>query len=130
MFSNIIVDNSMLDKNSAILLSGIPGHVIEDVCIRDVQFTVAGGGTKADAAKTNITEYTTDNLKGWWPEFSIVGTLPACGVYARHIDGLHLENVSVKTIASDARKMVVLSDVKNFSAQTLRLNYKPVAVKP
>jgi hypothetical protein len=48
----MIIDNSKLDKNSVFFLTGMSNHKIEDLLIKDVQFIVAGGGTKEDAVKT------------------------------------------------------------------------------
>lgn len=121
LFSNIVVDNSKGDKNSAFFITGFPNHYIEDVTIRDVQFVVSGGGTEEDS-KRQVKEYTLEVLNGWWPEFSRVGTLPASGVYARHIDGLTLQNISIKTIRADARKAVVFNDVKNKSVSNIKIN--------
>lgn len=126
IFSNIVVDNSKLDKNSAFFLTGFPGHYIEDITIRDVQFTVSGGGTKEDAQKTDLNEYTQEVLNGWWPEFSLVGTLPASGIYARHVDGLTLDNISIKTVTKDARKPVVLDDVPRVTIDNIKVNGSPI----
>ena len=57
-FQNIIADNTELDKNSAFFLTGMPGHYIENVIIKDVQFFISGGGTKEDAEKKDHNEYT------------------------------------------------------------------------
>ncbi len=126
VFSNIVVDNSELDKNSAFFLTGMPDHLIEEITIKDVQFIVSGGGTKEDAEKKDLNEYTLEVLKGHWPEFSLVGTLPAYGVYARHMDGLTLENISIKTLSGDERVPVILNDVKNASIRHISTNGKPL----
>jgi len=63
LFSNIVVDNSRGDKDSAFFLTGMPDHLIEDICIKDVQFIVAGGGTQEDANKKDIKEFTLEVLK-------------------------------------------------------------------
>lgn len=122
LFSNIVVDNSRGDKDSAFFLTGMPDHLIEDICIKDVQFIVAGGGTQADADKQDIKEFTLKVLKGHWPEFYLTGTLPAYGVYARHMDGLTLENISIQTVNPDARVPVFLNDVKNATVRHLKAN--------
>ncbi len=124
LFNNIVVDNSKGDKNSAFFLTGFPNHYIEDITIKDVQFVISGGGTKEDAAKI-VKEYTLDVLKGWWPEFSKVGTLPSCGIYARHIDGLTLENFSIKTVGGDDRQPIKIEDVKNVSIDNIKFNDTP-----
>ncbi|MBU3024282.1 glycoside hydrolase family 28 protein [Zobellia galactanivorans] len=126
-FSNIVVDNSKLDKNSTFFLTGFPGHRIEDITITDVQFTVSGGGTVEDAQKTDLKEYTQEVLNGWWPEFSLVGTLPASGLYARHINGLVVDNFSIKTINEDQRAPIVLKNVENVEVNRIYLNKKKLS---
>lgn len=88
IFLNILADNSELDKNSAFFITGMPGHDIGNIILRDVQFTVSGGGT----IESDLKECTLELLDGWWPEFHLVGTLPASGIYARHIKGLQFKN--------------------------------------
>src|SRR5579871_2178867 len=48
IISNIACSNSVSRLGS--IISGIPGHVIEDVKISNIQVTHQGGGTKEDAA--------------------------------------------------------------------------------
>ncbi len=122
IFSNMVVDNSKGDKNSAIFITGLPDHKIEDIVIRDVQFIVAGGGTKEDAEKKDINEYTLEVMKGHWPEFSGVGTLPAYGIYARHIHGLTLDNISIRTVNEDQRAPLILNDVNEAEVSSIRAN--------
>ncbi|SHF83403.1 Glycosyl hydrolases family 28 [Arenibacter palladensis] len=126
-FSNIVVDNSQLDKNSAFFLTGFPGNYIEDVVIKDVQFTVSGGAGMEDAEKTEVNEYTQEILKGWWPEFSLVGTLQASGIFARHLDGLVVDNFNLTVVDTDLRNPVVLHDVKHAEINQVRLNKKLIS---
>ena len=126
MFNNIVVDNSTGDVNSSIFLTGMPGHYIENVSIGNVQFIVSGGGTIEQANNTDLNEYTLEILNGWWPEFSKVGTLPASGIFARHMNGLHLENIHITTVNDDFRQPVVLQDVVNFSHNNLRIDNEPI----
>lgn len=125
IFSNIIADNSELDKNSAIFITGLPKHYITDIQLNNIQFKVSGGGTKEDANKINLKEYTLETLGNWWPEFSKVGTLPASGIYARHVNGLSINNVNLQTQNKDQRQPIVFSDVLNSSVQNIFLNRKP-----
>jgi len=123
IFSNIIADNGELDKNSAFFITGMPDHYIENIIIKDVQFTVSGGGTQEDADKKDLKEYTLDVLDGWWPEFHLVGTLPASGIYARHIKGLQIENFHIQTVTDDLRPPLILDDVKHYQVKGASLNY-------
>ncbi|MFY0598117.1 MAG: right-handed parallel beta-helix repeat-containing protein [Cyclobacteriaceae bacterium] len=122
IFTGISVDNRELDKNSAIFITGMPNNYIENIILRDIQFKVAGGGTVADADKTDHNEYTLEVLNGWWPEFSGVGTLPAHGVFARHISGLFIDNVHISTETKDARPAVVFDDVVNGNTSNIFSN--------
>lgn len=53
-----------------------------------------------------VPEFLTD-----YPESNAHGDVPACGLYARHIDGLTLEDFSVKPRRANTRQEVVMEDV-------------------
>ena len=123
-FNNMIIDNRELDKNTALFLTGMPDNYITDIQLNNIQMTVSGGGTQEDSDKKGIKEYTLETLDGWWPEFNKVGTLPASGIYARHIDGLYINNFQLITITEDKRKPVVFDDVLNGNVKNVYLNRK------
>ena len=50
-------------------------------------------------------------LANVYPEPSNWGILPAYGLYARHVDGLELENIKLGYIVEDERPAVVFDDV-------------------
>ena len=54
-------------------------------------------------------------LPSEYPEPSILGILPAYALYARHIDGLTLENVNFSYIVDDSRPAIVLDNAANVS---------------
>ncbi|WP_405398779.1 glycoside hydrolase family 28 protein [Maribacter sp. Asnod2-G09] len=126
-FNNMIIDNRELDKNSVIFLTGMPDNYIRDIQLNNIEMTVLGGGTQEDANIKNIKEYTLETLNGWWPEFSKVGTLPSSGVYARHIDGLYINNFQLITTADDKRKPIVFDDVSNGKVKNTYLNRKELS---
>lgn len=126
IFQNIIADNSELDKNSAFFLTGMPGHYIENILFKDIKFFVSGGGTTTDANKKDIKEYTLENLDGWWPEFHIVGTLPASGIYLRHIKNIQVENFHLSVVGKDARKPLVIKDVIDGNFNNIFLNARKI----
>ncbi len=113
VFNGIQIDSSTCGKDSAIVITGMPGHPIEEIMISDIRMTTGGGGTKADA-DNKLKEFTVDVLEGWWPEYSRLGAaVPAHGIYARHVDGLTLDNVQMKTANPDERPAVHFDDVQN-----------------
>ncbi len=63
--------------------------------------------------------YNVPELVSEYPEPSILGVLPAYGVYARHVDGLTMQNVVLTYIVEDQRPAIVLDDVANADLRTV-----------
>ena len=120
-FDNIVVDNTKGDRHSAFFLTGIPGHEIEHISITNVDFIVSGGVSKEDAKQKEVKEYALANMKRW-PEFFTVGSLPVYGIYVRHMNGLTLENINIRTNKKDFRKPVILDQVRNASIRNISAN--------
>src|SRR5438874_3159002 len=59
-----------------------------------------------------------------YPEPSLFGVLPAYGIYARHVKGLTVENVSLRFKVEDERPAVVLDDVDGATFQGFTANVK------
>lgn len=112
MFSNILVDSTACGKDAAFIFTGLCGHPIEDVTLSNITMRAGGGGTAQDA-HTVLNELDTDVLGREWPEYHFLGaTVPAYGLYARHVRRLVTNHLSFSTVQPDARKDVVLIDVK------------------
>jgi polygalacturonase len=99
------------------VLSGIPGAAIEDVSLHDVLIVSEGGGT-AEQAAIKLAE---DETK--YPEPSMFGATPAWGFFVRHLKGLAMSNIQLRTENADARPAIILDDVDgarffNLQAQT------------
>jgi polygalacturonase len=93
--SNLVASN--VDSRHGVLISGIPGHDIEDLRLSDIRIAYQGGGTAADAAlepEEKETEY---------PEPDMFGNMPAYGMYARHVKTLSARDVAFSLDKPDAR---------------------------
>ena len=128
IFSNIIADNTGLDKNSAILITGMPGHPSENIILKDIRFLTAGGGNAEDASRQHMNEYTPEVLQGWWPEFRLIGTLPASCIFIRHANGVYMDNLILSSKDQDARPPVVFDDVQN--QQVINSFYNGYKIEP
>ena len=93
--SNVVASN--VDSRHGVLISGIPGHPIEDLRVSDVRIAYQGGGTAADAA-LEPEEKETD-----YPEPDMFGNIPAYGMYARHVRALSARDVVFTITRPDAR---------------------------
>ncbi len=56
--------------------------------------------------------YNVPEMPGVYPEPSNWGILPAYGVYARHVEGLTMEQVSIHYMVEDERHPIVLDDAR------------------
>ena len=95
-------------------ITGVPGLRLQDVTLRNVSLTFPGGGREADERKP------VPEVAGEYPEANMFGIdrgLPAYAIYARHVDGLRLENVTTSLAASDERRPFVADDVTGFSVK-------------
>jgi hypothetical protein len=120
--ANIFISNvnaTGIDPMSGIQLTGLPKQPLENIRLENIHLIFKGGGTKADALRLPR-ELDTD-----YPEPSRLGVMPAYGLYARHIRGLGLANVSVGVEQLDFRPAMACLDVDgleidNFKAQLTR----------
>ena len=114
VFDGLQIDSSRCGTNSAFIFTGMPGHPIRDIRLSNIQFTTGGGADASMAARRSLNEFTPEVLEGWWPEYRrLGGTVLAHGIYARHVEGLTLNNVVIKTAAPDLRPAVVCDDVSD-----------------
>ena len=103
LVDNLVCHNAPMGVCS--ILSGIPGHAIEDVKLSNIYVETAGGGIAADAAR-QIPEDESN-----YPEPGMFGDTPASGFYLRHVRNLEMSHVEVATAAPDARPPFYLADV-------------------
>jgi hypothetical protein len=90
------------------IINGVPGYPAENLTFKNIRFELRGGGT-AEAAKVQLPE-----KEKAYPEYSMFGrTMPAYGIYARHVSGVKFQNVQMTLLKPDARPATVLVDVKD-----------------
>ncbi len=88
-----------------ILISGIPGYRIEDVALSHILIEFPGGGTKEQA------ERAVPEQEKAYPEPGRFGDLPSWGMFARHVKGLTLDHVELRTLKEDLRPAIILDEV-------------------
>jgi hypothetical protein len=113
--SHIIISNVTATSNSLIpsSITGLPGYYIEDIILRDIMLISTGGGTQKGAAFTNVPENANT-----YPENTMFGySLPAYGLYLRHVENIDLHNVKFYLLSTDERPPVYQSDVENLKSE-------------
>ncbi len=138
IISNLVCSNSVSRLGS--IISGIPGHEIEDVKISNVQVLHQGGGTKEDAAfappeyESNYPEPTMfvapprrGNRRGGGspgppPQQH---RMPSHGFYIRHVKGIQFDNIEIQTVKEDLRPAFVLDDVQDAEFFRIQVPHPP-----
>ncbi|WFB34987.1 glycosyl hydrolase family 28 protein [Kiritimatiellota bacterium B12222] len=94
------------------VISGIPGHVIENVQMNQIQIESKGGYTENPDALQPVPEHPAD-----YPEVFMFGTVPASILYLRHVKRLDIGSFFTELKQTDARPLIFKDDVENFSSQ-------------
>ena len=102
--SDIVVSNTA--SRYASIISGIPGHNIEDVRVSNVTVLQQGGGTREDASLLLPEE------ENGYPEPTMFGGIPAYGFYIRHVERLKMNDIEVRYEKEDLRPAFVLEEVQ------------------
>ncbi|QUI22117.1 glycoside hydrolase family 28 protein [Vallitalea pronyensis] len=91
-------DNNALPN--CMIIDAEPGNTIEDIVLRNIHYTVYGNSTYEERqipylGHTRAEAYTYE------------GDLPASGLFARNVKGLHYEGIKINTKQKDCRKEIV-----------------------
>jgi alpha-tubulin suppressor-like RCC1 family protein/polygalacturonase len=87
-------------------ISGLPGHIIENVVIENMNVRVPGGETAIpDPAKI-------PEKPEAYPHGGNFGTLPAYGLFIRHTRNISLKNIDFKPMQADTRPAIASFDVE------------------
>jgi polygalacturonase len=125
------------DPRYASIISGIPGHDVEDVKLSNIRLQYRGGLTLDDAAKQPAglvnsffyratggvpprQPYETPEREKEYPEPSMFGILPASGFFIRHANGVELNDVDVSYSKEDKRPAFVLDTVSHIALENCK----------
>ncbi len=125
--SNVVVYNA--DPRYGSIISGIPGHDVEDVSLNNIRILYRGGLTLDQVAKqpSDLVNtfffrqsggvpprepFETPEREKEYPEPSMFGMLPAWGFFLRHAKGIVLNHVKVGFMQEDRRPAFVLDQVE------------------
>lgn len=103
MISNIVAHD--VAPEHGILVLGTPGGTIEDLTLSHILIEYRGGGT-AEQSKREVPELETE-----YPEPSRHGTMPAYGMFVRHLKNLTVDHVEFRSTTPEMRPAVQLEDV-------------------
>lgn len=105
MISNVIAND--VDSLAGIIVTGMPDEPLRNISLSNIRLQFRGEVT-AEVAKKTYREQVTN-----YPEPKFTKETPSFGLFARHVDGLEVDNVSLTTMKPDYRPAIMLEDVKN-----------------
>jgi hypothetical protein len=108
--------NAHPDGDSTIFFQGHPQSSIENILLEDMDITFSGGGTLDQANRRDIVDMDQIDYRkdGYWTDHKTTwGIPPAYGLYARHINGLVMQNVTFQLANPDQRPAVFLYQSNN-----------------
>jgi len=123
---NILISNVTADlvgKMNGIQIMGLPEQPIENVRLENIHLTSDGGGTAKDAARVP------KELGTGYPEPGKLGTLPAYGIFARHVKNLELANISCGFRTNELRSAASFADIQGLEIDNFKPQTAP-GVKP
>ena len=97
------------------IISGIPGHSIENVRISNMTVEFVGGGKKEYAS------IIPPEKEDAYPEHVMFGMMPSYGFYVRHANNIQFNNIDLRyTQIDDPRPAVVCDNVKGLEFNGFR----------
>jgi polygalacturonase len=112
LISNIVADH--VSSRSGIQIFGLPGLPVQGIRLDNIRLNCDGGGTETDTARKP------EELGGGYPEPSMMGVLPAYGVYVRHAEDLELANIMITFETNDARPAMICTNVSGLEIDNFK----------
>ncbi|WP_214071754.1 glycoside hydrolase family 28 protein [Mucilaginibacter sp. dw_454] len=112
IISNVVAYN--VEAKQGAIISGIPGHDIEDLTLSNIRIYFKGGGTKEQ-----IDTKVPDLIKSY-PEPDQFGTTPAYGFFIRNVKDLKMSDVEVSYEKEEARPAFALDNVTGADFEHVR----------
>jgi len=105
LISNLTCFNA--PRNVSSILSGVPGHSIEDVKLSNIYIETVGG-TAESAAQIQPPEF-----ENKYPEPGMFGPMPASGFFLRHVRNIEMSHLEIANTVPDSRPAFHLADVEH-----------------
>lgn len=102
--------------NFACSITGIPGHRIKNIRLNNINIIQQGGVKEGDYLK-NLADVK-ESERGY-PQPTVWGNLPVCGLFMRHVDDITVTNFSIDALQLDPRPVFMAHDINDLKIQGL-----------
>lgn len=91
-------------------ISGIPGHAIENVTLENIRIVYPGRSSNGIAYTPVSGWKKVPELESAYPEYSMFSELPSWGFFIRHVKGLKMKDIELRTREHDFRPAMFFED--------------------
>jgi len=116
------VEDMPRNISPAVIIAGLPGAVIKDIFLKNIELRHPGGGNPLFAKVSLDALDSVPEKPAAYPDFSMFRELPAWGIYIRHARNVQLTNLTLLCGKKDYRTAIVLDDVQH--SQFIYMNIK------
>ncbi|MGH9560111.1 MAG: rhamnogalacturonidase, partial [Terracidiphilus sp.] len=109
LIDNLVCHNAPVEIGT--ILSGIPGHNIEDVKLANIYIENVAAETAVASAIAATAQTTPPEEEDAYPEPTMFGPTPCSGFFLRHIRNLEMSHVEIATQSPDPRPAFYLDDI-------------------
>jgi len=99
---NVVATGAVITSS----ITGLAGSPVKNVSLSSISITMTGG--QVEFKGLDVPE-----VENKYPEANMFGQLPAYGLYARHVEGLTLDNIQTRWEETDARPAMIFDDIKD-----------------
>ncbi len=134
--SNVVA--AYTSSRAASLISGIPGHRIEDIALSNIRILYNGGDGAGGVSRGGRTggrgtgsppagpdPFGTPELEDNYPEPTMFGSLPAYGMYIRHVHGISMDHVDLSLMKNDTRPPIMIYEAAGAQFEHMRAQAAP-----
>ena len=111
---NVMVYNA--DSRFSSIISGLPGHDIEDILLSNISIWYKPIDPDVDKIQQEVPEY-----EKAYPEPQKFGVIPAYGFFIRHVKNMEMNNIQVRFLDKETRPAMLLIDVKDAEIRNVDL---------
>ena len=121
-------------SRAASIISGIPGHWIEDISLSNIRILYNGsdgaggfsrggrtGGRGTGLPPAGPDPFGAPELEDNYPEPTMFGSLPAYGMYLRHVRRLSMDHVDLSLARNDTRPPIMIYDAAGAQFEHMRV---------
>jgi polygalacturonase len=111
----VISDVRATDASITSSITGLPGYPVRNVTLSNVALSYSGAVRVAPGLSV-------PELPAFYPNVAMFGTLPAGGLYVRHVQDLTLARVSLRQPPKDPRAGLIIDDGQSVRLDDLEMS--------